>query len=167
MFRRTALLVSLAGLMVAVMLPTAASARTAKPNVLVVMTDDMSYDNLKFMPKTTAFFKKNGTSFTKSYVTYPLCCPARATFLTGQLAHNHGVHRVISPDNYIGWKTKENNMAAWLQTGGYRTGVSGKYLNGYRAFGVSIASRLVRPPGVGQQVPGAWAASRLSTSNER
>ena len=131
MLRRTALLVSLAGLMVAVMLPTAASARTAKPNVLVVMTDDMSYDNLKFMPKTTAFFKKNGTSFTKSYVTYPLCCPARATFLTGQLAHNHGVHRVISPDNYIGWKTKENNMAAWLQTGGYRTGVSGKYLNGY------------------------------------
>ena len=102
-----------------------------KPNVLVIMADDMSYDNLKFMPKTASFFKKNGTSFTSNYVTYPLCCPARATFLTGQLAHNHGVDSVFSPDNFLGWKTKNNNMAAWLQKAGYRTGMSGKYLNGY------------------------------------
>jgi arylsulfatase A-like enzyme len=110
-------------------IPATASAK--KPNVLVVMTDDMSYDNLKFMPKTAAFFKKNGTSFTKNYVTYPLCCPARATFLTGQLTHNHGVDSVFAPDNFLGWKTKDNQMASWLQSGGYRTGISGKYLNGY------------------------------------
>jgi arylsulfatase A-like enzyme len=131
MFRRAALLVSLAGIVAAVMLPAAASAKNPNPNVLVVMTDDMSYDNLQFMPKTSSFFKKNGTSFTKNYVTYPLCCPARTTFLTGQLTHNHGVDSVFSPDNFIGWKTKDNQMASWLQSGGYRTGVSGKYLNGY------------------------------------
>lgn len=108
----------------------AASAQ-AKPNVLVVMTDDMSYDNLKFMPKTNAFFKKNGTSFTRNYVSFPLCCPARATFLTGQLAHNHGVQSVFSPENYIGWTTKENNLGSWMQKAGYKTGLSGKYLNGY------------------------------------
>ena len=103
----------------------------AKPNVLVVMTDDMSYDNLRFMPKTQAFFKKNGTSFTRSYVSFPLCCPARATFLTGQLTHNHGVNSVFSPDNYIGWQSKDNHLGAWLQKQGYQTGLSGKYLNGY------------------------------------
>ncbi len=51
--------------------------------MLVVIADDMSYDNLMFMPKTTAFFKSHGTSFTKNYITYPLCCPPRPTFLAG------------------------------------------------------------------------------------
>ncbi len=82
--------------------------------MLVVIADDMSYDNLMFMPKTTAFFKSHGTSFTKNYITYPLCCPPRPTFLAGQLAHNHGLSSVFSPDNFLGWKTKDNNMASWL-----------------------------------------------------
>lgn len=113
---------------VLLLFPVSASAR---PNVLVVMADDMSYDNLKFMPKTRSFFQKNGTSFTRSYVSFPLCCPARATFLTGQLAHNHKVNSVFSPENYIGWDSRDNHLGAWMQKAGYKTGLSGKYLNGY------------------------------------
>ena len=44
------------------------------------------------MPRTRALLGDEGTTFTNSFVNFPLCCPSRATFLTGQYMHNHGVH---------------------------------------------------------------------------
>ena len=34
---------------------------------------------------------RNGATFANSYTNWPLCCPSRATFYTGQYAHNHHV----------------------------------------------------------------------------
>ena len=138
MIRRSALAVFFVVLLGALAAPAgfassahAAAATAAKPNVLVIMADDMRYSDMKYMTKTKKLLGEQGTTFSKNFVTYPLCCPARTTFLTGQLAHNHGVESVFSPDNYIGWETKANNMGTWLQKAGWQTGLSGKYLNGY------------------------------------
>ncbi|MSX01769.1 MAG: sulfatase-like hydrolase/transferase [Actinobacteria bacterium] len=138
MIRRAATIVLAAAAAAAFSAPIAsagvsssAAPSAKKPNVLVIMADDMRYDDMKWMPQTKKLLGNQGTTFSKHFVTYPLCCPARTTFLTGQLAHNHGVTSVFSPDNFIGWSTKDNNMGAWLQRAGWQTGVSGKYLNGY------------------------------------
>jgi arylsulfatase A-like enzyme len=63
----------------------------------------------------------------------PLCCPARATFITRQYAHNHGVHGNFWPFGWYGMRGRENILPAWLQKVGYRTALVGKWLNGYGA----------------------------------
>ena len=91
-------LTALIGLLAALLLlPGVAEARPAgvdrdgRPNILVVMTDDMNQADLAFMPKTRKLLAEHGTSFTNAITSFPLCCPSRATFLTGQYAHNHNV----------------------------------------------------------------------------
>ena len=61
------------------------------PNFVVVMTDDQRYDDMATLPKTRRLIGEAGVTFTRYYASYPVCCPARATFLTGQYAQNHGV----------------------------------------------------------------------------
>ena len=78
-------------------LPVAAQARPAKsakdarPNILVVMTDDQAQADVKHMPNVKSLLAKRGTTFADAIDSFPLCCPSRATFITGQYAHNHGV----------------------------------------------------------------------------
>ena len=106
-----------------------------RPNVIVVMTDDQS-DSLQGMPAVRKLLAARGTTFTRSFVTLPLCCPSRATFLTGQYAHNHGV-RLNDPDNGGGLQAlrrQGNTLPAWLRRAGYRTAHIGKYLNGYGRY---------------------------------
>ena len=61
---------------------------------------------------------------------FPLCCPSRATFLTGQYSHNHGVFTTELPNGYNGLNHL-NTLPVWLRSSGYRTAMVGKYLNGY------------------------------------
>src|ERR671919_343906 len=63
------------------------------PNIIVITTDDQSLSMLsgEYMPKTFQQIGEPGTTFFNATVTTPLCCPSRATMLTGQYAHNHGV----------------------------------------------------------------------------
>ncbi len=75
-------------------------------------------------------FARTGISFENSFAPYPLCCPARATFLTGQHAHNHGVYWHEPPYGY-GAFDDSRTVATSLQAAGYRTGFLGKYLNRY------------------------------------
>ena len=132
----------LAGLMTLVMGAGAgqAEARAAgtgkdgRPNILVVMADDMTQDDLPFMPKTRKLLAKQGTSFTNSITSFPLCCPSRSTFLTGQYAHNHGVTGNFYPEGWYGLEGRNNTLATWLDRAGYRTGLIGKWLNGYGAL---------------------------------
>ena len=67
-----------------------ANRRQKRPNVVVVMTDDQD-NTLRGMDSVSSLLSARGTTFANSYTSYPLCCPSRATFLTGQYAHNHGV----------------------------------------------------------------------------
>ena len=55
----------------------AAPAAQARPNILVLMTDDQTYDSMAVMPKTRALIGDRGTTFTRSFANYSLCCPSR------------------------------------------------------------------------------------------
>jgi arylsulfatase A-like enzyme len=122
----------------ALALAPAAGARTAtdrddRPNILVVMTDDMAATDVELMPNVERLLAKRGTSFANAVDSFPLCCPARATFITGQYAHNHGVKGNFHPYGWYGMKRRGNTLPAWLQDAGYRTALIGKWLNGYGA----------------------------------
>ena len=103
------------------------NARQKRPNVVVIDTDDMNQSDLFVMRNTLSLLASHGTTFRNSYVSYPLCCPSRATFLTGQYAHNHHV----LTDQRFGDLDSSNTLAVWLRKAKYRTAMVGKYLNGY------------------------------------
>ena len=102
------------------------------PNVVVVMTDDQRYDDMGALPRTRRLIGKAGVSFTRSYASYPVCCPARATFFTGQYAQNHGV-RCLYPwcGGGYGELNQREYLPVWLERAGYATAHMGKFLNGY------------------------------------
>jgi N-acetylglucosamine-6-sulfatase len=114
-------------------LALAPAAAQAKPNIVVLMTDDQTYDSMSVMPKTRALLGGPGTTFTRSFASYALCCPSRATLYTGQYAHNHGVLGNGPPAGGYTRLDKSNWLPLWLQAAGYRTMHVGKFLNGYGA----------------------------------
>src|SRR5256885_50085 len=69
----------------------AGHAASARPNVLVIETDDQTVEQMRVMDNVNSLIGAHGVTFHNSFVNYSLCCPSRATFLTGQYAHNHGV----------------------------------------------------------------------------
>ena len=103
--------------------------------MLVIETDDQTVEQMRVMDNVNSLIGGEGATFTNSFVNFPLCCPSRATFLTGQYAHNHGV---LANDAPNGGFTRfqslhgNNNLAIWLQRAGYYTGMIGKYLNRYQ-----------------------------------
>jgi N-acetylglucosamine-6-sulfatase len=113
----------------------------AKPNIVFVLTDDMRKDDLKYMPKTKALLQSAGMTFENAFVSNALCCPSRSTIMRGQYSHNNGVWSNSSTDSSStisgGWQAYQqnaneaDNVAARLQGAGYKTGLFGKYLNGY------------------------------------
>ena len=95
------------------------------PNVLVVVTDDQPMGTVRRMP-----FLSNApgmTRFDSFYANNPLCCPTRATLLTGLYSHHTGVETNLVADRFDASST----LATWLQARGYVTGLYGKYLNDY------------------------------------
>ena len=109
----------------------AADAVEARPNILVIMTDDQTVADMRVLPKVRALLGEKGTTFTNSFVSYALCCPSRSTFLTGQLAHNHGVTQNSGPHGGYQRLDHSNTLPVWLQDAGYYTVHIGKYLNNY------------------------------------
>lgn len=103
-----------------------------KPNLVYVIADDLRWDDLRFAPNVRKLVQKGGVSFENSFANYPLCCPARATYFTGQYAHNH---KVLSHEKPYGFSSFDDSstLAGSLERAGYRTGFVGKYLNGYGA----------------------------------
>lgn len=101
-----------------------------RPNVVVIMTDDMRADELVWMPNVRRLLADRGVRFANAFSPFPLCCPARASFLTGQYTHNHGVWD-NSSDYGITALDDRSTVATDLAAAGYRTAFVGKYLNGY------------------------------------
>lgn len=118
------------GLLLAGSLP-GPGAGAARLNVVVVMTDDQTVADMKALPETRRLVGKAGTTFSNSFVSYALCCPSRATFLTGQVPHNHGVMGNAPPAGGYARLKQAETLPVWLQAAGYRTAHLGKYLNGY------------------------------------
>jgi len=108
-----------------------AAAAAPRPNVIVLMTDDQTVETLRVMPNVRRLIGDEGVTFDASYVSFSLCCPSRATFLTGQYAHNHGVLSNRPPDGGYYKLDSANTLPVWLQRSGYETVLVGKYLNAY------------------------------------
>lgn len=107
------------------------AATAAKPNIVMLMTDDQTVRDLAVMTGTRRAIGQAGVTFSRDYASYPLCCPSRATLLTGRYAHNHNVRSNRPPNGGYGRLDKANTLPVWLQRAGYATAHIGKYLNGY------------------------------------
>jgi N-acetylglucosamine-6-sulfatase len=132
--RRTAVLVAAAVLLI----PTGGiSAQDGgqgprRPNVVVIMTDDQRLDDMVTLRQTRRFIGHAGVTFNRYYASYPVCCPARATYLTGQYAQNHGVRCLYRACGGGYTKLDQSNyLPVWLRDAGYVTAHIGKFLNGY------------------------------------
>ena len=122
-----------------------------RPNIVVVMADDMRADDLRFMPHVRRLVAARGLTFENAFSPYPLCCPARASFLTGQYAHNHGILDNASPYGFGGFDDGAT-VATSLRAAGYRTAFVGKYLNDYGL----VPSRVTGEPSA-TFVPAGWS----------
>ncbi|WP_306204391.1 sulfatase family protein [Actinoplanes sp. RD1] len=113
--------------------PPPARSFPARPNIVFVLTDDLTPDLLRFMPRVRALMRA-GTSFAQYTVTDSLCCPSRASILSGKYPHNTGVFTNTGADGGIGAFRRgadRSTYATDLRAAGYRTALYGKYLNGY------------------------------------
>ena len=80
---------------------TAHSVAAAKPSIVLILTDDQARHELVDMPQTRAPLADRGTTFSNAYVINPLCCPSRATILTGKTSGETGVWDNVPPNG--GW----------------------------------------------------------------
>lgn len=115
--------------------PAAAEGSDPRPNIILVLTDDETLENQRVMTYVNSTLGTVGTTFSNAIVSFPLCCPSRASILTGQYAHNHGVLGNHAPRG--GWSAfdETHTLATWLDAAGYFTSFTGKYLNEYGAPG--------------------------------
>ncbi|MBA2464592.1 MAG: sulfatase [Nocardioidaceae bacterium] len=136
------------------------SGEPSRPNILVLMTDDMRDDDLRLMPNVRRLMQDQGVQFENAFAPQPLCCPARASFLTGQYTHNHGVWSHRDPWGFRVLDDRQT-LPVWLQAAGYSTSFLGKYLNGY--------GRQLMPDGTSslRYVPPGWTDWRGAVENPR
>ncbi len=112
-----------------------AAVTQARPNIVVIETDDQTLESMRVMHNVNSLIGGRGVTFPNSFVNYSLCCPSRATFLTGDYMHNHRVRSNTYPTGGGFRRFQElhgnNHLAVWLQRAGYYTAMFGKYLSGY------------------------------------
>jgi N-acetylglucosamine-6-sulfatase len=115
--------------------PAPAVAAPPRPNIVFILTDDLSWDLLRFMPHVRAL-QRDGLTFSRYYVSDSLCCPSRASILTGRFPHNtHIVNNTAPGGGAAAFRRRRldrHTFGVGLERAGYRTGFMGKYLNDYR-----------------------------------
>jgi arylsulfatase A-like enzyme len=141
-----------------VALPGCGSKQEQRPSIVVIQLDDQDLYDLgatyrgrtgrptRALPNIRRLMLDTGVSFSRYYVSVPVCCPSRAALLTGRYARNNGVFTNIGAiGGFDAYRRKDlhSNLAVWLQKAGYRTIHVGKFLNGYSS----------RPPAV----PPGWS----------
>jgi len=141
--------------------PGSSAKAKARPNIVVIETDDQTLDSMRVMSSTLRLLGKEGTTFDQNFVSFSLCCPSRSTFLTGQYAHNHGVLGNSPPAGGYHKLDHSNTLPVWLQRAGYYTAEVGKYLNGY-----GKPNPLEIPPGWNEWHAGVNLAFTGGTMNE-
>lgn len=140
-----AIVLSVGALAIAAAQPEPARPRDSRPNVVLIVTDDQSPDSFPHdppvMPQLQAMVEDpadHWVSFPNAFLSTPLCCPSRASILTGRYDLHTGVR--TNHDGHL--LDPSSTIAAWLHGAGYRTGLVGKYVNGYPFGGMPLV-----PPG--------------------
>jgi N-acetylglucosamine-6-sulfatase len=145
-----------------------------KPNIVFVLTDDLSMDLLRFMPHVQAM-ERQGMTFKDYFVSDSLCCPSRASLFTGNFPHNTDVLGNSGPRG--GFQTfydrgeERHTFAVTLRRAGYRTAMMGKYLNGYMQSRAQVAagakttvSATYVPPGWNEWDVAGWGYPEFNYS---
>jgi arylsulfatase A-like enzyme len=105
-----------------------------RPNIVFILTDDLSLDLVRFMPHVQAM-EKSGLTFRNYFVSDSLCCPSRASILSGRFPHDTGVLANFGPHGgfpaFHDRGLERDTFAVALHRQGYVTAMMGKYLNGY------------------------------------
>lgn len=109
----------------------APAAPVPAPNFVVVMADDLTIGEMPALKQTQRKIGDAGVTFDRFYDSFPLCCPSRTTFLTGQYSHNHGVLGNGTPIGGYYDLRKQDTLGVWLQAAGYHTVHIGKFLSRY------------------------------------
>ena len=120
--------------------------RDDRPNIIVILTDDQTFDTLPSHPAAMPWLQAQIRDpdgswlwFPNAFISTPLCCPSRATILSGRYSHHTHVRTNDDGERF----DESNTLATWLHDAGYFTGLVGKYLNRY-------------PFGRGPYVPAGW-----------
>src|SRR4051794_11944264 len=112
----------------------AAGEAAPRPNVVFVLTDDLSWDLVRHMPQVRRL-QHDGMTFRQFVVADSLCCSSRATILTGEFPHNtHVLGNTRPVGGYPAFRrggARRRSVGIALQRAGYRTALLGKYLNLY------------------------------------
>jgi arylsulfatase A-like enzyme len=138
--------------------PAERAAAAKPPHIVMIMVDDLNVPMIDAMltagllPNIKARFIDSGVRFGASFVTNSLCCPSRATYLTGRYSHNHGVLRNNPPGGSVTAFDDSSTIATWLSAAGYSTVHVGKYLNGYGNSEEAPATSPVNP----SYIPPGW-----------
>jgi N-acetylglucosamine-6-sulfatase len=109
----------------------------SKPNIIVVLTDDLDRNmgTMDQVSKLKDMIAGQGITFSNSFVSESLCCPSRSSIQRGQYVHNHQVLGNHPPDGgfekFHSLNEESSTIGTWVKAAGYRTGFMGKYLNGY------------------------------------
>jgi N-acetylglucosamine-6-sulfatase len=144
-----------AGAALLALTPAASSSRTAapvdaRPTIVIVLTDDQRVHTIgpTRMPHVWSILQQQGRTYPNASVPTSLCCPSRASILTGLFAHSTRVFSNTLP--FGGWDVfhargmEDRTVAVALHDAGYHTALVGKYLNG--SFPEALADGY-RPPG--------------------
>lgn len=125
-------LAALAALAAAAPGPPAAAAAATRPNIVLVLADDLDARSTSLMP-TVQDLARRGATFTNAFSVTPMCAPARASLLTGKYPQNTTVRSNRTPSggypNFLASGQEADTWAVWLRRAGYRTALVGKYMN--------------------------------------
>ncbi|MCX6906855.1 MAG: sulfatase-like hydrolase/transferase [Verrucomicrobia bacterium] len=133
-------------------MPVAATAaERARPNLILIVTDDQGYPDLgcigskPVLTPTLDRLAAEGVRGTSFYVTWPACTPSRGSILTGRYPQRNGLYDMVrndmtnyghrytpeeyalSPEMTLGLDPREQTIGDVLRRAGYRTGVVGKW----------------------------------------
>ncbi len=122
----------------------------AHPNIVFILTDDLAWNLVDYMPHVQQM-QQDGVTFPNYFVTDSLCCPSRASIFTGKYPHDTGIFTNGGSDGgfhlFHERGEEQDTFATRLQTRGYLTAMMGKYLNGYTPAGLVDGKPAYIPPG--------------------
>lgn len=101
---------------------------TDRPNILIIYPDQMRADAMgcagNKVVKTPNIDRlaNEGVHFTEAYTSYPICCPFRASVLTGKYAQGHGMVQ-----NHFPLRADQTMLPQMMKDAGYQTGYIGKW----------------------------------------
>ena len=111
---------------------SAARAQDAKPNILLILADDLGYADVGFNGRkewptpNLDRLAKEGTVFRRFYTAGVVCAPARAALMTGR----YGIHNGVTGNGSLDLPAAEVTIAEALKPAGYATGIFGKWHHG-------------------------------------